>query len=64
MKVVIDTNVVVAGLRSSTGASYRILELIADDAVDFAISVPLFLEYEDAALKIVCIKFIITNAYI
>ena len=47
MKVVIDTNVVVAGLRSSTGASYRILELIADDAVDFAISVPLFLEYED-----------------
>lgn len=48
MKVVIDTNVVVAGLRSSTGASHRILDLISHDAVDFAISVPLFLEYEDA----------------
>jgi putative PIN family toxin of toxin-antitoxin system len=47
MKVVIDTNVVVAGLRSSTGASHRILELIAAGSVDFAISVPLFLEYED-----------------
>lgn len=47
MKVVIDTNVVVAGLRSNAGASYRILELIASDAVEFAISVPLFLEYED-----------------
>lgn len=50
MKVVIDTNVVVAGLRSSAGASYRILGLIASDGVDFAISVPLFLEYE-AVLK-------------
>jgi putative PIN family toxin of toxin-antitoxin system len=47
MKVVIDTNVIVAGLRSCAGASYRILELIAADGVDFAISVPLFLEYED-----------------
>lgn len=47
MKVVIDTNVVVAGLRSSAGASYQLLGLIAADAVDFAISVPLFLEYED-----------------
>jgi putative PIN family toxin of toxin-antitoxin system len=47
MIVVIDTNVVVAGLRSNSGASHRILELIAADAVDFAISIPLFLEYEE-----------------
>lgn len=47
MKVVIDTNVVVAGLRSSAGASHQLLGLIAADVVDFAISVPLFLEYED-----------------
>jgi putative PIN family toxin of toxin-antitoxin system len=51
MKAVIDTNVVVAGLRSSTGGSYRILELIAADAVDFVISVPLFLEYEDVLTR-------------
>jgi len=47
MKVVIDTNVVIAGLRSRTGASFRLLELIAAGSVDFVISVPLFLEYED-----------------
>ena len=47
MKVVVDTNVVVAGLRSGAGASHRILNLIAAGSVDFAISVPLFLEYED-----------------
>lgn len=47
MIVVIDTNVLVAGLRSSAGASHRILGGIASGAVTFAISVPLFLEYED-----------------
>ncbi|MEK7412537.1 MAG: putative toxin-antitoxin system toxin component, PIN family [Planctomycetota bacterium] len=47
MIVVLDTNVVVAGLRSSTGASFRILDMIAAGSVDFALSVPLFLEYED-----------------
>lgn len=47
MIVVLDTNVIVAGLRSNMGASFRILELIAAGSVDFAISVPLFLEYED-----------------
>lgn len=45
--VVIDTCVVVAGLRSRTGASHRILGMIATEAVDYAVSVPLFLEYED-----------------
>jgi hypothetical protein len=40
----IDMNIVV---RSSSGASYHFLDRIAADAVDFAISVPLFLEYED-----------------
>lgn len=47
MIAVIDTNVIVAGLRSSMGASHRILEAIASDQADIALSVPLFLEYED-----------------
>jgi len=50
MLVVLDTNVLVAGLRSRDGASFRILEAIVDDRVDFALSVPLLLEYE-AVLK-------------
>ena len=47
MRVVIDTNVLVAGLLSRRGASHQILRGIALDVVDFAISVPLYLEYED-----------------
>ena len=47
MKVVLDTNVLVAGLMSRNGASHQILRGIALDVVDFVISVPLFLEYED-----------------
>lgn len=46
MTVVIDTNVLVAGLRSSLGASHRLLGMIGDGELDIAISVPLFLEYE------------------
>jgi len=47
MRVVLDTNVLVAGLMSRNGASHQILRGIALDVVDFAISVPLFLEYEE-----------------
>jgi putative PIN family toxin of toxin-antitoxin system len=47
MMVVIDTNVLVAGLMSRRGASHLILRGIALDVVDFSISVPLYLEYED-----------------
>ncbi len=50
MFVVLDTNVIVAALRSRDGASFQILEAIIHDQVDFALSVPLLLEYE-AVLK-------------
>ena len=46
-RVVIDTNVVVAGLRSRRGASFRLLELVGDPRWRPCISVPLALEYED-----------------
>lgn len=45
-----DTNVLVAGLRSRRGASYRILELVEAGEVTPVLSVPLVLEYE-AVLK-------------
>jgi len=50
MKVVLDTNVLVAGLLSSTGASYQILKHIPEGKIRYLISVTLFLEYE-AVLK-------------
>jgi len=47
-RVVIDTNVIVSGLRSSRGASHRILRLIGQADFEIALSVPLVIEYEDA----------------
>jgi putative PIN family toxin of toxin-antitoxin system len=46
LRVVLDSNVLVAGLRSRTGASFRLLELLRDGAYEIAVSVPLILEYE------------------
>ncbi len=46
-QVVIDTNVVLAALRSRRGASHRLLKLLGDARWQINLSVPLFLEYED-----------------
>lgn len=47
--VVIDTNVLIAGLRSAQGASFRLLELLGGKAFSVNVSVPLVLEYEATA---------------
>jgi putative PIN family toxin of toxin-antitoxin system len=49
--VVLDTNVLVAAIRSRQGASFRVLEQLGTDAYEIVISVPLVLEYEDALLR-------------
>lgn len=45
-RVVLDTNVLRAGLWSRDGASFRLLELVRGRRVEPALSVPLVLEYE------------------
>jgi len=45
--VVLDTNVLVAALRSRRGASHRLLRLVGDPSWRINLSVPLLLEYED-----------------
>ncbi len=45
-RAAIDTNVLVSGLRSSRGTSFRMLQLVGTSAFEFALSVPLVLEYE------------------
>jgi predicted nucleic acid-binding protein len=52
-QVVIDTNVLVAALLSSRGASHRLLRLVGDPRWQINLSVPLVLEYEQT-LKRVC----------
>ncbi len=49
--VILDTNVLIAGLRSRRGASFALLELLADEAFEISVSVPLVLEYEAVALR-------------
>jgi len=47
-KVVLDTNVLVSGLRSKRGASYKLLSLLGAGRFTTAVSVPLVVEYEKA----------------
>ena len=46
MRVVLDTDVLVAALRSDRGASRRLLVAALDGAFELLISVPLVVEYE------------------
>jgi len=50
-QVVIDTNVLVAGLRSRRGAAFRVLALVGTGVFDIHLSVPLVLEYEDVLVR-------------
>jgi len=46
-RIVVDTSVIVAGLRSQLGASNRILTLVAEGRLVPLVTTALFLEYED-----------------
>ncbi|MGD1867263.1 MAG: putative toxin-antitoxin system toxin component, PIN family [Phormidesmis sp.] len=46
-QIVIDTNVIVAGLRSDKGAAFLLLERIGTESFDMHLSVPLVIEYQD-----------------
>ncbi|MDR3479491.1 MAG: putative toxin-antitoxin system toxin component, PIN family [Burkholderiaceae bacterium] len=50
MKIVLDTNVLVAALKSSQGASFRLLSMVEHDRFVLQVSTPLIIEYE-AVLK-------------
>jgi putative PIN family toxin of toxin-antitoxin system len=52
-QIVIDTNVWIAALRSKRGASYKLLSLIDNGKFEANLSVPLVLEYEDVAKRLV-----------
>jgi putative PIN family toxin of toxin-antitoxin system len=47
-QIVLDTNVLVSGLRSRHGAAFQLLDLVDTGRFDIHLSVPLALEYEDA----------------
>lgn len=49
--VVLDTNVLIAGLRSNRGAAFRLLSLIGTGDFEICLSVPVVLEYEEVLLE-------------
>ncbi len=49
--MVLDTSVIVAALRSRTGASNRLVELVALEQLRPLVTTALFLEYEDVLLR-------------
>jgi putative PIN family toxin of toxin-antitoxin system len=51
-RIVIDTNVFVSALRSKRGASHRLIMLVGEADFEIVMSVPLVIEYEDAAKRI------------
>lgn len=50
-RAVLDTSVIVAALRSRTGASNRLIELVASGRVRPLVSTALLLEYEEVLLR-------------
>ena len=47
-RVVLDTNVIISGLRSQRGAAFRVLSLVGSGLFEHCLSVTLAFEYEDA----------------
>ncbi len=50
-QIVIDTNVILAGLWSQLGTSHQLLQRLDEGDFDFHLSVPLVMEYEDVCLR-------------
>ena len=51
MRFVLDTNVLVAALRSPQGASYALVSALPITGWELALSVPVYLEYQDVLLR-------------
>lgn len=51
LKIVLDTSVVVAGLRTRMGAGNAVLRLVAEQRVRLLATPPLFLEYEEVLMR-------------
>jgi putative PIN family toxin of toxin-antitoxin system len=51
LRIVLDTNVLVAAQRSRVGASFKVLSLVDSGKFTLCLSVPMVLEYEAASKK-------------
>ena len=51
LQIVLDTNVLVSGLRSRRGYAFQLLHMVENKYFDINLSVPLVLEYEDVLYR-------------
>ena len=51
MRVVLDTNIFVSALRSDKGASYAVISQLPSDQFRIVLSIPLYVEYQDALTR-------------
>jgi len=51
-RVVLDTSMIVAALRSAQGASYQVLMRLGGETYEACLTVPLVMEYESAAMRL------------
>ena len=50
-QIVIDTNVLVAALRSRSGASFKLIETLGKGLFETSVSTAIVLEYEDVLMR-------------
>jgi predicted nucleic acid-binding protein len=54
----LDTNLIVSALRSSLGASHRLMELVGEGRFEIGITAPLVLEYESVCKRLVGVTWL------
>ena len=61
VRVVLDTSVLVAALRSNRGASFELLHQLRRGKFEIAVSVPLVVEYEASLLRHVAAPIVVSD---
>ena len=51
MRIILDTNVIVSALRSNLGASYALVSQLPSEQFQIALTVPLYLQYQDVLTR-------------
>src|SRR5437879_4420124 len=54
----LDTNLIVSALRSSLGASHRLMEMVGEGLFEIGITAPLILEYESVCKRLVGVSWV------
>ncbi len=51
LRVIFDTNILAAALRSKSGASYALISMLPSLKFELALSLPLYMEYLDVLMR-------------